>query len=103
MNPAPPLAALSGLSLGHHLSVVLDAERIGAEHERVLPVVEGVEQDANRVGVAEIGVAAALADQNVLGLGVEADQRDVEVLAIEQKANLGSLAWPARLRSVPAG
>jgi hypothetical protein len=70
-------------------SVVFDAERISAEHERVLAVVEGIEQDLNRVGVVEAGVAPALADDNAVRRGVETDRRDVEVLAIEEKADLG--------------
>ena len=73
------------------LAVVLDAERIGAEDERVLTVVERVEQDLNRIGVVEVGVATTLAHDDVVGLGVEADDADVEILAIEQKPDLGSL------------
>ncbi len=93
MNPhaAAATASLPGLPLRHHLAVVLDTERIGAEDERVLAVVERVEQDANRVGVVEVGVAAALADENVLWLRVEADDADIEVLPVEQKPDLGPL------------
>ena len=73
LKPAATPAPLAGLSFGHHLAVVLDAERIGAEDERVLAVVERVEEDLNRVGVVEIGVAAALADDEMLS-GSESKQ-----------------------------
>ena len=40
---------------------------------------------------SRFGVATALADDDVVGLGVEADDGDVEVLLIEEKPDLGSL------------
>jgi len=79
------------LPFRHDLAVVFDAERVGAEHERVLAIVERVEQDLNRVRVIEVRVTAALAHQNVLRLVVEADDADVQILAIEQKSNFRSL------------
>jgi hypothetical protein len=52
------------------------------------------------VGVVEVGVAAALARDDLVGFGVEADDADVEILAIEQKPDFGALVggltlfWP---------
>ena len=79
------------LALPHHLAVVLDAERIGAEDERVLPVVERVEEDLDRVGLVEFGVAAALADDNLVGLRVVADDADIQRAAVDQESDLGAL------------
>ena len=90
--PAAPAAGLAGLPFSHHLAVVLDPERIGAEHERVLPIVEGVEQDLDRVGVVEVGVATAFSDDEVAWLGVDVDDADVELLPIHQEPDLGVLA-----------
>ena len=43
-----------------HLAVILDATDVGAEHERVLPVAVGVEDEAKAVLVAERNVAPAV-------------------------------------------
>jgi hypothetical protein len=37
----------------------------------------------------EVGVAAALGDDEIVGLGVEVDDADVEALSIEEKPDLG--------------
>ena len=86
-----PRATLAALPFAGHLTVVLDSERIGAEDERVLSVVERIEEDLNRVGLGELGVAAALADDNPVRLGVEIDDADVKVLPIEDESDFGSL------------
>jgi hypothetical protein len=84
--------ALSRLAFASDLRVELDAERVGAEDECVLTIVERVEQDLNRIGVVEVGVAAALAHDDLVGFRVEADDADVEILAIDQKPDFGALA-----------
>ena len=66
-------ARLSRLASGHDLAVVLDAEWVRSEHEGILAVVERIEEDAERISIREVGVAAALADQDVLRLAIEAD------------------------------
>jgi ABC-type Fe3+-citrate transport system substrate-binding protein len=88
---------LAGLAFRHHLAVVLDAERIRAEHERVLTVIKRIEKNLNRVGVVEISIAASLADQDVVWLGVEADDANIEILPVEEKRiSVRSVAgWPS--------
>ena len=80
------------LAFARHLAVVLDAERVGPEDERVLIVVEGVEHHDDGVGLREVGVAPALADDDLARFGVEADHADVEVRLVEQHAHFGAFA-----------
>jgi hypothetical protein len=49
------------------VAVQLDPERVRAEDERVLPVVERVEEDLDRIGIGQAGVSTALADDDVVG------------------------------------
>ena len=84
--PAPPAASLA---FAHHLAVVLDTERIGAEHERVLSVVERVQEDLDRIGMAEVRIATALGHDQAVGLRVMADDRDVEIRLIDKEPDLG--------------
>ena len=69
---------------------MLDAERIGAEYERVLSVVERVEEDLNRVGLGELGVAAALADDNPVRFESKLTTADIQVLLIEDEPDFGA-------------
>ena len=57
---AAGLRQAARLPLPRHLAVVLDAEGVGAEHERVLVVVERVEDQDDRVGVGQRGVTPRL-------------------------------------------
>ena len=70
---------------------VLHAEGIGAEDEPVLMVVEGVENELDRVRLGEVGVALALRVGDAIGLAVEGDDADVEVLVVEGDPHLGFL------------
>ena len=79
------------LALSHHLAVVLDPERVGPEDERVLPVVERIEEDLERIGFGEVGIPAALADDNRVGRRVVADNPNVESAAIDEEPELGAL------------
>lgn len=79
------------LALTHDLAVVLDPERVRPEDECVLPVIECIEEDLDRVCVVEVGIAAALADDDLVGRRVVADDGNVESAAIDQEPDLGPL------------
>ena len=57
--PPPPKRPVP-LPLVRHLPVVLHAGRVGAEDEPVEPVVVGVEDDLEAVGLGEVGVPPAV-------------------------------------------
>ena len=77
------------LPLARHLAVVLDAEGIGAEHEGVLVVVEGVEHHDNRIRLGQRGVAPRLRDDDLRRVAVKGDDADVDVALADDDADLG--------------
>ena len=79
-------------ALVRELAVVLDSRDVRAEDEAVLPVAEGVQDDAEAVLVLEPGVAAAVGDRQGGGLPVEADDGDVEGGVVEGDPHLGPFA-----------
>ena len=90
---SPGAAAAAILTRLRDLCVVLDAGRSGAEYEGVLPVVEGVEQDLNRVGILHLAVAAVLRHDRILRLGIQAADADVEVpVVVGEATSVSSVA-----------
>src|ERR1700704_4368845 len=81
----------AGLPFAGDLTVVLDAERVGAKDERVLVVVERIEDHDDRIDVGQRRVTARLADDDLVGLAIEADDAEVNGRAIEQHADFGPL------------
>src|SRR5688500_19186053 len=68
-----PLAAAlpaAALALIGDLTVVLDAGRIGAEHEAVLTIAIGVDDHLEAVGVVERRVAARVGDDDARRIAV---------------------------------
>ena len=78
------------LALAHDLAVELDPEGVRPEDEGVLAIVERVEKDLDRVGIREAGIAAALADDDVGGRRVVADDRNIEIAAIDQEPDFSA-------------
>ena len=52
-------------------------------------VVEGVEQQEDRIGVPQFGITAVLGDDDIFGLGIETDDAEVEVVVVVPDADLG--------------
>ena len=60
------------------LRVVLDAGRVRAEHEAVLPVEEAVNDDDKCVGVVETRIAPAVGDNNARRIIVMCNNADIK-------------------------
>ena len=57
----------------------------------VLVIVEGVEDELDRVRLGEVGVALALREDDLARVGVERDHADVQVLSLEDEPHFGLL------------
>ena len=99
-EPAPTLPLVG------HLSVVLDAGGVGAEHEAVLPVAVRVEDEAERVGLVEGRIAARVGDDDARGFAVVADHADEQGVGRHHEPHLGAfgrrLAFERLLLPEPA-
>src|SRR5207245_3946687 len=60
----------AAFSFVHDLRVVLDARRGGGEDETVLPIVVGIEEDAEVVALRDVAVAHLLAGHDAGGIAV---------------------------------
>ena len=81
---AKPAAALPFVG---DLAVVLDAGRVGAEHESVLPIAIGVEDHLEAVGVVHRRVAARVGDDDARRIRVVEHRADVERVGGEDDAD----------------
>ena len=84
---AEPAAALP---LVGELPVVLDAGRVGAEDEPVLPVQVGVENDLEAVGLVQRRVAPAVRHDDRAGVRGVADNPEVDGVGVVHDADLGA-------------
>ena len=89
--PLSAAEAAAALPLVGHLAVVLDARRVGAEHEAAQPVAIGIEDDLKAVGVVERGVAPCIRDDDPVGRFVVADHADIQRVGREHDADFGLL------------
>ena len=85
---AKPAAALPFVG---DLAVVLDAGRVGAEHEPVLPIAIRVEDHLEAVGVVQRRVAARIGDDDARRIGVVEHRADVERVRREHDPHFRSL------------
>ena len=73
------------------LGVVLDAGRIGAEHEPVLTIAIGVHDHLEAVGVVQRRIAARVRHDDAGRIAVVHDRTDIERVVGEDHADLGPL------------
>ena len=85
---AKPAAALPFVG---HLTVVLDAGRVGAEHEPVLAIAVGVEDHLEAVGVVHRRVPSRIRHDDAARVRVVEHHADVERVGGEDHADLGLL------------
>ena len=85
---AQPAAALPFVG---DLAVVLDAGRVGAEHEPVLAIAIGVDDHLEAVGVVHRRVAARVGDDDARRIAVVHHRADVERVGGEDDPHFGSL------------
>src|SRR5205814_4725389 len=80
----------TAFSFIHNLCVVLDGRRRGGEHEAVLPVVVGIEEDAEVVALRDVAVAHLFAGDNAVMLRVVEPGADVEGLTVGDDTHFSS-------------
>ena len=83
--------ASAALALVGELPVVLEPGRVRPEHEPVLLVAVGVEDDLEAVGLDQRRVAAGVGDDDGGGIANEADHPEVDRLVGVDDAHLGEL------------
>jgi hypothetical protein len=83
--------ARRGVPLVSNLRVVLHACRVGPEHEAVLLVPVGVENNLERIHVAEAGVAAGIGRHDLRRIPVVHDRAHIDRLVVVGDADLGGL------------
>ena len=71
------------------LRIKFNSGRAGSKDKSILIVVEGVEQQEDRIGVPQFGITAVLGDDDIFGLGIETDDAEVEVVVVVPDADLG--------------
>ena len=85
-------AGAERLALVPHLRVVLDPGHVRAEDEAVLTIVVRVEDHPERVHRVEARITPRIRRDDAGGIGVVADDADVDHLVVVQQPHLGPLA-----------
>ena len=78
-------------ALARNLAVVLETGGIGAKDETVLPVAKGIDENLEAVAFLEIGIAAAVRNDDSRGIIVVAHDTDVQGISAVGDINLGGL------------
>ena len=93
--------ARRGIALVADLRVVLDPGGVGAEDEAVLLIAVRVEDDLERIHLAETGVAARVGRHDLRRIAVVHQRAHIDRLVVVDDADFGALPRPAALRAAP--